>query len=425
MSYMPRIRFTGLWLHTEFRKLWSGQASSLLGTQSVNFALPLTAVLVLDASEIQMGIVTAVTGAPALIGIFIGAWVDRRRRLPILIGSDLGRAALLAVIPLTYFLDILTLPVVYAVAFGVGLFTMSFSIGYRSFLPSVVEKSELVEANSKLELAGSGTSAIGPGVSGALVHVISAPFALIFGSISYVVSALLFRWIRINELSPQSGSRSESKSSGGILEGIRYFLGNRVLVGIAGSQATLVLFSAGFMSIGLLYKVKELEVTAVLLGAILAAGSIGSLFGATVATKVTQKIGVGSAMVGGLLVIAVTEALLPLVSGPSAFIAVVLVLAIVAGDAGNVIYSITQMSLRQGNTPDHFQGRVSSIFATLVRLGWPVGGIVSGVLAEYLGLRFALFIGAAGTASAALWLLYGGLWKLKSVESNDEIAKQE
>ena len=131
MKFLTPARFSGLWLHSEFRKLWSGQASSLLGTQFVNLALPLTAAIVLEASPIQMGVVTAMTGAPAFLGIFIGAWVDRRRRLPILIGSDLGRAALPAVIPISYYMDLLSIWLIYIIAFGLGLFTMAFSIGYR------------------------------------------------------------------------------------------------------------------------------------------------------------------------------------------------------------------------------------------------------------------------------------------------------
>ena len=311
---------------------------------------------------------------------------------------------------------------IYIVAFGLGLFTMAFSIGYRSFLPNVITKSELVEANSKLELAGSGTSALGPAAAGALIQAANAPFALVFGVFNYVVSALFFRWIRVNEHTPKDApiNGSSTGNSGGIAEGIRYFRGNRVLVAIAGSQATLVLFSAGFMSIGLLYKVRELEITPGLLGGILSAGSIGSLFGAIVATKITRRFGVGKAMVGGLLIISATELALPMVGGSFLFIAMVLVLALVVGDAVNVIYSITQMSIRQAATPDNFQGRVSSNFATLVRLGWPVGGLLSGFLAELFGLRIALFIGAFGTASAALWLIYGGLWKVSSLESESE-----
>jgi len=307
-----------------------------------------------------MGVVTAMTGAPVFLGIFIGAWVDRRRRLPILIGSDLGRAALLAVIPISYYMDVLSIWLIYIVAFGLGLLTMVFSIGYRSLLPAVIAKSELVEANSKLELAGSGTSVLGPAAAGALVQAVNAPFALIFGVLNYVILALFFHRIRVTEHVPKdpsvNGTENDTGNSGGIAEGIRFFRGNPVLVAIAGSQATLVLFSAGFMSIGLLYKVRDLEITPWLLGGILSDGSIGSLFGAIVATKITRRIGVGKAMVGGLLIIAATELVLPIVGWSGLFIAMVLVLALVIGDAGNVIYSVTQVSIRQATTPDNFQG---------------------------------------------------------------------
>jgi MFS family permease len=176
------------------------------------------------------------------------------------------------------------------------------------------------------------------------------------------------------------------------------------------------------MSIGLLYKVRDLEITPWLLGGILSAGSIGSLFGAIVATKITRRIGIGKAMVGGLLIISATGLVLPIVGGSVLFIAMVLVVALIVGDAGNVIYSITQVSIRQVTTPNNFQGRVSSIFATLGRLGWPAGGLLSGFLAELFGLRIALFIGAVGTASAALWLIYGGLWKVSSLEADSDTA---
>ncbi len=365
-----------------------------------------------------MGIVTAMTGLPGFLGLFIGAWVDRRRRLPVLIGSDLGRAALIALIPTAYFLDVLSIGLVYVVAFGMGLFTMAFSIGYRSLLPTVVKRSELVEANSKLEFAGSGTSALGPGIGGGLVDAISGPATLLFGAGSYLLSAVLFRSIRVTENMGQDRSR-QGDETGSIRAGIDFFRRNRVLIGIAGSQATLVTFSAGFMSIGLLYKVNELEITPAVLGLIISAGSIGSIFGAMAATRMSKRVGIGSAMAGGLLIVAITEAVLPIVDGPIVFIAIVLATAIVVGDGGNVIYSITQMSLRQSATPDHFQGRISSIFATFVRLGWPLGGLLSGFLAELFDLRTALFIGAAGTATAAIWLTLGGIWRTGEIYKSE------
>lgn len=158
MIIRVRHRFTGLWLHANFRKLWAGQSASLLGSQIAGIAVPLAAILVLDATAMQMGILAAMGGVPALIGIYLGVWVDRRRRAPIVVGADIGRAVLLGLVPVAYLFDFLTTNLLYAVAVGIGGLSMLFQIAYRSFLPSVVIRSQLVDANSKLELATAGTA---------------------------------------------------------------------------------------------------------------------------------------------------------------------------------------------------------------------------------------------------------------------------
>jgi MFS family permease len=412
-------RFAGLWLDSRFRRFWAGQSTALLGTQVVNLAIPLTAVIELDASPFQMGLVTAMTGVPAVFGLFLGTWVDRHPRLPVLAGSTIARALLIAIVPVAYFTDSLSIELLYFVAFGIGFFTMLFSIGYRSVLPSLVDRGKLVEANSKLELAGSGTSAIGPGVGGVLVQIVSAPIALLSGAAMYLISASLFARIRADEDSHGQSKRIQTKSDG-TLGGVKYFFQNRTLIGIGGSQLTLVVFSAGFISIGLLYMVQELELNAATIGIILSTGRIGSFLGAAINTRVSARYGVGRVMAGGLLAVAVTAAALPSVAGATIVVAFVLVVAMVVGDAGNVMYSIAQVSVRQAVTADQYQGRVSSIFAMLVRLGWPIGGLAAGTLAEFVGLRFALFVGAAATAGATIWLIYFRVWNIKRFDGRPE-----
>ncbi|MCH8103648.1 MAG: MFS transporter, partial [Chloroflexi bacterium] len=180
------MRLTGLWRHSDFRKLWAGQAISIFGSQMVGLALPLTAVIVLDASPLQMGAIIAVSALPALLfGVFLGVWIDRRKRRPILIAADIGRAFLLLSIPVAHQLDALTIELLYAVAIGMGALSLVFEIAYRSFLPSVITREQLIEGNSKLELARSGAAVAGPGIGGVLVQAVSAPFALLFGTISY------------------------------------------------------------------------------------------------------------------------------------------------------------------------------------------------------------------------------------------------
>ena len=199
-----RLRFTGLWRDVNFTKLWTGQAISLFGSQITFLALPLTAVLVLDATPSQMGILMAVEALPTLLmGLFVGVWVDHYRRRPILIMADLGRAVLLSVIPVVAILGLLRIEHLYIVCFLVSVLGLFFSVAHRSFLPSLVGREHLVEANSKLELSNSVAEIVGPGVAGGLVQAVTAPIAIAVDAISFLVSALLLGLIRVSEPVPR------------------------------------------------------------------------------------------------------------------------------------------------------------------------------------------------------------------------------
>ncbi|MDA1279925.1 MAG: hypothetical protein O3B95_07775 [Chloroflexi bacterium] len=192
-------KLAGFWLHAEFRKLWVGQAVSLGSGQLMYISMAITAVVVLDATPFQMGVVTVMQGTPALFGLFIGASTDRHLRLPIIVGVDLGRFALLLVLPIAYLLDILSIKMIYIVAFGIATMGIVFQIAHRSLLPSVVESDQLLEANSKLEIANSGSVALGPAIGGAIVQFIVAPVAVIFSSALFLVSAAFFSRMKVDE----------------------------------------------------------------------------------------------------------------------------------------------------------------------------------------------------------------------------------
>ena len=407
------MKLTGLWLHTEFKKLWAGQASSLFGTQAVFLILPLTAVLVLDATPFQMGLVAAMQGFPAIFGIFFGVWVDRRKRLPIIVGADVGRGLLLLVVPVAHLLDVLTIELLFAVAFGIGLMSILFQISYRPFLTAIVEQDQLVEANSKLEMAGSATNAVGPGVGGVLVQVVTAPFAMLFGAAAYFTSAVLFRWIRVAEDSP---IKSDESGLDGIKDGLRFFRRNPTLLGIATSTIMLVIFAFASQAVSLIYIVRELGLNAGTIGAIAATGSIGSFLAAGTVTRITSAIGLGRAMTVGLLLIGLAAVLVPLAEGPHAAVIAMLVAYYIVGDAGFVVFTIGTVSLRLAVTPDRLGGRITSILVVLSRLGLPIGGLLGGVLGELIGLRSTLFVGAVGMGASSLWLVYFRVWNVRSIE---------
>src|SRR5262249_50974574 len=190
-------RFGGLWRHPGFLKLWTAQTVSVFGSQVTALALPLTAALVLNATPAQMGALNAIEFAPfLLVGLFAGVWVDRLPRRPILIAGDLGRALLLGTIPLAYAFDALRIEQLYVVGFGAGLLTVFFDVAYQSFLPSLVERSQLVEGNSKLEVTRSLAQVGGPGLAGGLVQLLNGPAAIVLDALSFLFSALFIGLIR-------------------------------------------------------------------------------------------------------------------------------------------------------------------------------------------------------------------------------------
>jgi len=186
---MRRSR-TGLWKNSDFVKLWLGQTVSYFGSGITGIALPLTAVLVLAATPTQMGILGALDGVSVLvIGLLAGVWVDRVRRRPLLLATDLGRAFVLSTIPLAALLGVLGIGQLYVVAALAGILTVLFTVAHSAYLPSLIPQASLVEANSKLAMSDALAEIGGPAVAGPLVQLLSAPFALFFDSLTFLFSA--------------------------------------------------------------------------------------------------------------------------------------------------------------------------------------------------------------------------------------------
>ncbi len=250
---MKREEIKSLWRHPNFIKLWAGQTVSLFGSQISLLAIPLTAVLILNATPLQMGILTAAEAVPYLLfGLVAGVWVDRLRRRAILIVADVGRFIVLSLIPLDYLLGILRIELLYLLAFLVGTLSIFFDVAYRSYLPSLIEREQLIEGNSKLELSRSVGEIVGPGLAGVLVQVFAAPIAIMVDSLSFLASALSLLWIRTPEEIPKvevqrKGLRHE------VLEGLRFVFGEPMLRALTGSFATLTLFNSLLEAVFVLY----------------------------------------------------------------------------------------------------------------------------------------------------------------------------
>ena len=269
-------RRTSLWRHRDFMRLWSAETISQVGSQVTLLALPLAAILILDATAFEVGALSSIEFAPfLLVGLPAGVWVDRLRRRPILIAGDLGRAVVLASLPIAYWLDALTMPHLYAAAFLTGIFTVFFDVAYQSYLPSIVERGQLTEGNAKLEISRSGAQLAGPGIAGALVEVLTAPVAIAVDAVSFLGSALFVARIRRPEPEvPASPAEDRPRMRSQIMEGLRYVLGHPLLRPIAACTAVSNLFSAMVTAILILFAVRELGLTAGMIGIALGIGNV-------------------------------------------------------------------------------------------------------------------------------------------------------
>lgn len=415
-----RWSFNGLWRNADFMKLWVGESISLFGTQITALALPLVAVLLLEASPAQMGILNAAAFLPFLLfSLPAGVFIDRKSRRPILIFTNLGRAVLLGLVPLLVFWALLRIEYLIMIAFLVGALTVFFQLSYQSVLPSLVEHDQLVEGNSKLIASASIAEIGGPGLAGLLVELISAPFAILLDAFSYAVAALSLVLIRQPEPSPPS-TTIKTNLVGEIREGLQVVFGNRYLRAIAGEAATYNVFWMVIETVYLLYAVQKLGMRPSVIGLVFTLGSIGGFFGTLIADRLAQRFGLGLTILGAMVIACFAPFLIPLASGETAGAILLLTAAAFFGGIGVTISNIHVISLRQTITPDRLLGRMNASYRFLITGTVPLGALLGGFLGETIGLRTTLFVGALGLSTAWLWVLFSPVPRLHYLRESTE-----
>ena len=393
---------TSLWRHGDYLRLWGAQGISAIGSQITLVALPLAAILTLDASAFEVSVLTGLEFLPfLLLGIPAGVWVDRLRRRPVLVASDLARALSLLSIPCAYALDALTLPQLYAVALVNGALTVFFTLAYQSYLPELVERSRLVEANAKFEATETIARLGGPGAGGGLVSLLSAPVAVLADALSFVASAALILSIRDDEATRRPAEDVEQSGFWHELrEGGRFALREAYVRPLL---ATTAILNVGFnmaWAVLLVFAVRELDLGAGTVGLVLSAAEVGGLLGAVLTTRITRWLGVGPAIVGSAAIFAPSLALVALAPSDGAVPYLVSGWALVS--FGGVIYNSTTVSLRQAYVPQRLQARVVGFNRSIVWGVSPLGALLGGVLATTVGLRAAILVGAGVTLAALL-----------------------
>lgn len=398
----------GLWRHGDFLKLWSAETISQFGTQVGQLALPLVAILVLDASAFEVAALGTVTFLPfILFTLPAGVWVDRLRRKPILIAGDLGRAVFLATVPVAYVADVLTLGQLFVVGFLVGICTVFFDVAYQSYLPSLVERNQIIEGNSKLEISRSAAQVGGPGLAGGLVELFTAPWAVFLDALSFLGSGLFILRIRKQEERQPARAVDGHKPSlwTELKEGLHFVLRNPNLRAQAGCTGTSNLFSSVAFSIFLVYAIRELDLSAGVIGVIFSIGSVGSLVAALTAMRISNRFGIGPTTIAVAALFGPT--FLVVASAPAGNAAIpILVAAQLAFGFTVVVYNIVQVSYRQAICPLRLQGRMNSVMRFLVWGTIPVGTLLGGALASWIGLRETIVVGAIGGGLAVLWIVF-------------------
>ena len=402
----PRRWFTGLWLNRDFRKLWGSLTIIHFGGQITFLALPLTAALVLNASPFEVGVLTALEALPyPLFGLFAGVLVDRTRKLPVIIASDVGRGLALLAIPICAWWGVLNMAILYVAGFLVGLLTVIGWPAYQVFMTERVGRENLVEANAKIGVADSAAQLVGPGLAGALIQWLTAPIAILLDAFSFFLSAWMLRGIPPRETdAPKAIARSVREE---IREGLAAIWQNHTLRALVWAIALWQIFRHAFIAIVVLYAARELGFSAGHVGVLFMTAGLGSLAAAGVTAHLNSRFGMGPVMLGGIAATGVAWVVMGSAGGGFWLASLVFGGGLFLLDLGAMIFFINYLTLRQAVTPDRLLGRVTATMICLTVSTAPIGGLAGGWIAEHFGLRTAMLLVGAGAlvlAPLVTWL---------------------
>lgn len=394
-----------------FRRYWSAQTVSLFGDQITMLAVPLLAVLAFGAGPAEMGYLTAASLLPNLFfSLPAGAWVDqRRRRRQVMIIADIGRADLLLVVPLLWWADALNLPLLCVVAFLIGTLSMFFEVAHTSVFATLVRREDYADASSLINGSRAMSDVAGPSIGGVLVQVLTAPVALFSGVLTYLTSAIFLTRIRVTEHPVQSSPGL------GMAAGVRYVARSAVLRAILLGTTTLNLFNYMFAALFVLYVTTELGISPGLLGLVIGAGSFGGLLGAAVTGPLSRRIGIGPAVILGLVVFPAPLILVPLAGGPRPLVLTLLLLAELVSALGVMILDIAVGSVQIAATPVAMLAVVSGFRRTVNYGIRPVGALIGGALGATIGVRPALWIASLGALLGVLWVIFSPLRTMREL----------
>jgi MFS family permease len=401
-----------LWRHRNFMLLWSGQTVSEMGSAVTSLALPLTAVVVLGASTLQVGLLTtAAYSAFALIALPAGAIVDRLVKLRIMIWCDAARLLLIGSVPVAAALGVLTLWQLYVVAVLAGVCTVFFDVSYQSILPGLVGPEHLMDGNGKFGASQSFAQVCGPGLGGGLVGAFGAAGAMGADAVSYGFSVASLLAIRSPRQRPVRTSDRRLRAE--IAEGLSFVVRHPILRKITACTATANVFGGMVSALEILFLVRVLRVRPADTGLVLAVASLGGVAGGVLSGRMSRWIGSARVIWVAMLVLDLPSFLIPLAE-PGWRVAV-----FAAGFAGysfsGVVYNVAQLSYRQAICPPALLGRMNAAVRWIVWGTLPFGGVLGGLAGDAIGIRPTLWIGVSGVWLAGLLVYFSPLRKLRDI----------
>lgn len=400
----------------DFVKFWIGEGVSLLGSQITVLALPLTAIIVLNAGAAQVGLIRFLELVPYLLfALIFGVWVDRRRRRPIMVAANVARMLLIGLIPVLAALGLLALPILLAITFGVGAASVLFDVTWMSYVPTLVhDPGSLVEANTKLGATMSAAETAGPGIGGILVSVLTAPIAMAADALSYLVSLISLLLIQLPE-APPAPPQAKRSMGAELAEGMRWVFGNRYLRVLAAMGGACNFFVTAITTVFVLYAVRAEGIRPGILGFILSAGAAGGIIGAVLTARLMRRLRVGRTYTLSLGTALLAPLIIPFAHGPEPVLAALFASSFFLIYVGMSIANVVAMSLRQIVTPARLMGRMNAAMRMTMYGAAALGGPFSGLIGSLAGLRVALWSSAICAAFALIPLVLSPVGRLREM----------
>ncbi|HET7467040.1 MAG TPA: MFS transporter [Candidatus Dormibacteraeota bacterium] len=404
----PAVAAIPLRRNADFMRLWAAATVSAAGSQVTAFAMPITAILVLRAGALEVGLLMAATYLPlTLFGLFAGAWADRVRRRPLLIAADLVRAAVIASIPIAYASGVLSMAHLYAVAFVAGTLTVVFDVAHGSYLPELVDRDSLLAANSRLQVSEQGASVLGPAVGALLVTAAGAPLALLVDAISFLVSAGLLMTIAHREETPKPEEQKGMLTE--VAAGVRYVASRPSLRAFAGSTFLANLFLRMISTVLVLHLVRVVGLAPSIVGVVLSIGEAGFLAGAFAVGAIGKRASLPTTLAIAVTLIAVSG--FPIALAPAGLAVPMTAAGLFVYGFAAVTWTVSAGAYRQSTTPSQLLGRTGSVMRVAAWGPIPIASLAAGAVAGASSTRTAMLVAAIGGLAAALpvnvWRLAG------------------